>query len=103
MIKSNTNHIGFEDTTCPMGVEAVLVHVVHAGIAIGPGALRILNHPYAETVIRTSSRCQGSPRPRSRGASPARARETFKRAVGACRASRRVRQLAQEIFKSEKI
>ena len=38
MIKSNTNHIGFEDTTCPMGVEAVLVHVVHAGIAIGPEA-----------------------------------------------------------------
>ena len=24
MIKSNTSHIGFEDTKCPMGVEAVL-------------------------------------------------------------------------------
>ena len=24
MIKSNTSHIGFEDTTCPMGVEAVI-------------------------------------------------------------------------------
>ena len=24
MIKSNTSHIGFEDTKCPMGVETVL-------------------------------------------------------------------------------
>ena len=31
MIKSNTSHIGFEDTKCPMGVEAVMACRVVSG------------------------------------------------------------------------
>ena len=32
MIKSNTSHIGFEDTKCPMGVETVLTRLDCGGL-----------------------------------------------------------------------
>ena len=34
MIKSNTSHIGFEDTKCPMGVATVLFDSPQARITI---------------------------------------------------------------------